>query len=167
MNRKLDEKWLKFKKCVFGFYYLFNKTPRVLVVSGIDAGSQYCHQEARNFLSWCFSMLWVLALLTTSWLQDDCHCTRHHTYAQCKRWKLLQHGHVCPLYSSEQKPPQNIPLDICLYFIVQNYVTSVLLTTKEDAKVSIELGTSPTQHKWHLLVRKMAERIAAASVVSD
>ena len=63
-------------------------------------------------------------------------------------------GHVCPLYSSEQKLPQNIPLDICLYFIVQNYVTSVLLATKEAAKVSIELGTSPTQHKWHLLVTK-------------
>ena len=88
MNRKLDEKWLKFKKCVFGFYYLFNKTSRG---SGIDSGSQYCHQEARNFLSLCFS-LWVLALLTTSWLQDDCHCTRHHTYAQWKRWKLVQHG---------------------------------------------------------------------------
>ena len=49
-------------------------------------------------------------------------------------------SHICPLYLSEQKLPQNIPLNICLYFIVQNYVTSVLLARKETDKSKYRVG---------------------------
>ena len=57
----------------------------------------------------------------------------------------MQHWPCLSSLLKQAKLFQSIPLDISLYFVVQNCVTSLLLATKETDKVSIELGTSPTQ----------------------